>query len=98
MRKLLATSVLVAALLGAPGTALASDRCDPTVMAHRARVFAELADRGIRIAGVTGAGGITEFSSSADARRYACPRVAMAPRIAGINSVGGVTHPQRVSS
>jgi hypothetical protein len=91
MRKLLATSVLVAALLGAPGTALATDRCDPAVMAHRERVFAELADRGIRIAGVTGAGGITEFSTGSEARRYACPRVAAMPRIAGVDGAGGVT-------
>jgi hypothetical protein len=91
MRRLLATSVLVAVLLGTPGPALASDRCNPAVMAHRERVFAELADRGIRIAGVTGAGGIMEFSTSAEARRYACPRVAATPRIAGVNGAGGVT-------
>lgn len=91
MRKLLATSVLIGALLGAPGTALATDRCDPTVLANRARVFADLADRGIRIAGVTGAGGITEFSTQADARRYACPTAAGLPRISGVNGAGGVT-------
>jgi hypothetical protein len=91
MRKLLATSVLVGALLGAPGTALATDRCDPAVLADRARVFAELAERGIRIAGVTGAGGITEFSTQADAQRYACPTAAVTPRVAGVNGAGGVT-------
>jgi hypothetical protein len=91
MRKLLATSVLIGALLGAPGTALATDRCDPAVLADRARVFAEFAERGIRIAGVTGAGGIAEFSSRADARRYACPTAAAMPRIAGVNGAGGVT-------
>ena len=81
MRKLLAASVLIGALFGVPSPALASDRCDPAVMAHRERVFAELADRGIRIAGVTGAGGITEFSGRADARRYACPVAAATPGV-----------------
>lgn len=73
MRKLLATSVLVGALLGAPGSALAADRCDPAVLANRARVFAELAERGVRVAGVTGVGGHSEFSTLADARQYGCP-------------------------
>ena len=91
MRKLLATPVLVGALLGAPGVALAGDRCDPAFLANRARVFAELAERGIRVAGVTGAGGNAEFSSRADARRYACPTSVTTARIAGVNSAGGVS-------
>ena len=89
MRKLLATSVLVGTLLGTPGTALASDPCDPEVLANRARVFAELAERGVRIAGVTGFGGLAEFASKGDALRYACPS-SEASRIAGLTGAGGM--------
>ena len=90
MRKLLAASVLVGTLLGTPGAALASDHCDPAALAYRARVFAELADRGVRIAGVTGAGGLAEFATRADELRFACPSAAATPRVAGVNAVGGV--------
>lgn len=76
MRRLFASMVLVGALLGMSGPAVADDRCDPAVQAERERVFAELAERGIRIAGVTGAGGIAEFGSRADAQLFACPEAA----------------------
>lgn len=91
MRKLFASMVLVGALVGMSGPAVAHDRCDPAVQAERERVFAELAERGIRIAGVTGAGGIAEFGSRADALRFACPEAALLPRIAGESGAGGLS-------
>jgi hypothetical protein len=91
MHSLIARTVLVGALLGMPTAALAADRCDPAVQAERTRVFDQLAQRGIRVAGVTGAGGHAEFSGSDDARRYTCdPPVAQA-RTAGVTGAGGVT-------
>lgn len=87
MRKLLATAVLVAALAGSPTAVLATGHCDPAVEAERATVFAALAEQGVRIAGVTGAGGLAEFSSARE-RRERCD--AVAARVAGVTGLGGV--------
>lgn len=90
MRKLLAASVVVGTLLGTPGAVLATDHCHPAALAHRARVFAELADRGVRIAAATGAGGLAEFATRADELRFACPSATATSRVAGTNAVGGL--------
>jgi hypothetical protein len=92
MRTLLASAVLVGALSAPPAVALTTGPCDPAVQAERERVFTELAERGVRIAGVTGAGGHAEFLGRPGADPYGCDDVTLThDRVAGVTSAGGVT-------
>lgn len=90
MRKLFTTAALSWVLLAAPVAASASDPCEPDVVAARDRVFAELAERGIRVAGITGAGGLTEHLHPRDTSP-ACPAAAPAAPVAGVTTAGGIT-------
>jgi len=89
MRTLIATVILLGALLSSPA---AADPCDPSVQAERHRVFIELADQGVRIAGVTGAGGHMEFSERTGADPHGCRHPTLSPdRVPGVTGVGGLT-------
>jgi hypothetical protein len=92
MRTLLVSTALIGALMTSPATALAGEPCDPAVRADRQQVFAELADQGVRISGVTGAGGHTEYLRPSDADRFGCDDPSFTGfRVAGHTGAGGVS-------